>query len=64
MSGLLLDDPRDGAGLAAALAGLLADADRRRELGRGAHDRVHEHYLADRHLIQYVDLFAQLLAEA
>ncbi|GAB3022673.1 glycosyl transferase family 1 [Nocardioides flavus (ex Wang et al. 2016)] len=61
VSGILLEDPRDGAALAAALAGLLGDAKWRRELGRNAHDRVHEHYLADRHLIQYVDLFAQLL---
>ncbi len=62
VSGLLLDDPRDGAGLAAALASLLADEDRRRELGRAAHLRVRDHYLADRHLIQYVELFTELLA--
>lgn len=61
VSGLLLDDPRDGAGLAAALSSLLGDEDRRRELGRAAHARVRDHYLADRHLIQYVDLFTQLL---
>jgi trehalose synthase len=61
VSGLLLDDPRDGAGLAAALASLLGDEDLRRELGRAAHLRVRDHYLADRHLIQYVDLFTQLL---
>jgi trehalose synthase len=62
VSGLLLDDPRDGAELAAALISLLGDEDRCRELGRAAHLRVRDHYLADRHLIQYVDLFAQLLA--
>jgi trehalose synthase len=62
VSGLLLDDPRDGAELAAALASLLGDEVRRRELGEAAHLRVRDHYLADRHLIQYVDLFAQLLA--
>lgn len=61
VSGLLLDDPHDSAGLAAALASLLGDEDRRRELGRAAHLRVRDHYLADRHLIQYVDLFTQLL---
>jgi trehalose synthase len=61
VSGLLLDDPHDGAGLAAALATLLGDEDRRREIGRAAHERVRDHYLADRHLIQYVDLFTQLL---
>lgn len=63
VSGLLLDDPRDGAGLVALLASLLADADRREEMGRAAHLRVRDHYLADRHLIQYVELFAQLTGE-
>ncbi|MBD3944166.1 glycosyltransferase [Nocardioides ganghwensis] len=64
VSGLLLDDPRDGAELAAALTSLLGDEDRRLALGRAAHLRVRDQYLADRHLIQYVDLFAQLLAAA
>ena len=61
VSGLLLDDPRDGAALAAALSLLLADADRCGSMGRAAHLRVRDHYLADRHLIQYVELFAQLI---
>ncbi|MBD3923170.1 glycosyltransferase [Nocardioides cavernae] len=63
VSGVLLDDPRDGAALVAALSGLLGDADRRREMGRAAHLRVRDHYLADRHLIQYAELFAQLVGE-
>ena len=63
VSGVLLDDPRDGAALVAALSALLADADRRREMGRAAHLRVRDHYLADRHLIQYAELFAQLVGE-
>lgn len=62
VSGLLLDDPRDGTELAAALSSLLGDEDRCREMGRAAHLRVRDHHLADRHLIQYVELFAQLLA--
>ena len=63
VSGLLLDDPHDGAELAAALSSLLTDADRCEEMGRAAHERVRDHYLADRHLIQYVELFAQLMGE-
>ena len=63
VSGLLLDDPRDGAELAAALSSLLTDAERCAEMGRAAHLRVRDHYLADRHLIQYVELFAQLMGE-
>ena len=47
----------------AALSSLLTDADRCEEMGRAAHERVRDHYLADRHLIQYVELFAQLRGE-
>lgn len=61
VSGLLLDDPRDGAALAAALGSLLADPARSAAMGRAAHLRVQDRYLADRHLIQYVDLFAELV---
>jgi len=61
VSGLLLDDPRDGAALANALASLLADPARCARMGRAAHLRVRDHYLADRHLIQYVELFGELL---
>jgi trehalose synthase len=64
VSGVLLDDPRDGAALAAALSSLLEDADRRREMGLAAHLRVRDRYLADRHLIQYVELFTQLVEDA
>jgi trehalose synthase len=32
-------------------------------MGRAAHLRVRDHYLADRHLIQYAELFAQLVGE-
>jgi trehalose synthase len=63
VSGVLLADPRDGAALVASLSDLLVDADRRREMGRAAHRRVRDHYLADRHLIQYAELFAQLVGE-
>jgi trehalose synthase len=61
VSGLLLDDPRDGGAMVAAVASLLADPVRCRQMGRAARLRVRDHYLADRHLIQYVELFGQLL---
>jgi trehalose synthase len=64
VSGLLLDDPHDGAALVAALSSLLADPVRCEAMGRAAHLRVRDHYLADRHLIQYVELFGQLLGES
>jgi trehalose synthase len=61
VSGLLLDDPTDGDELARVLARLLADPERQVSLGRAAHQRVRDRFLADRHLIQYVELFAQLI---
>ena len=64
VSGLLLDDPRDGAALTAALSTLLADPVRCEAMGRAAHLRVRDHFLADRHLIQYVELFGELLGES
>jgi len=63
VSGLLLADPHDHAELAAALLSVLTDDERGAALGAGAHSRVRDQFLADRHLIQYVDLFRTMLAE-
>ena len=63
VSGLLLADPRDHESLASALASLRAAPDRSAELGRAARERVRDRYLADRHLIQYVELFDDLLSD-
>ena len=62
VSGLLLDDPTDGAELATALASLLGDPGRRATMGAAARERVRELFLADRHLIQYVQLCEQLFS--
>jgi len=59
-SGLLLDDPTDLDAFGAALDRVLADQGLAAALGGNAFDRVRDHYLGDRHLIQYVDLFEQL----
>lgn len=59
--GLLLADPFDLEGLADALRRLLNDADLSAGLGRAAHERVHDRFLGDRHLEEYVDLFGGLL---
>jgi len=56
-SGLLLDDPTDLAAYAAAVRSLLEDPAEAERIGRGAHERVDQMYLADRHLAQYVELF-------
>lgn len=62
-SGLLLADPTDLEGFTDLIARVLADDDLGRRLGDGAGARVRDQYLGDRHLIQYVELFNELLRE-
>ena len=62
VSGVLLHDPTDLDRFASLTAGVFADPGRRERLGIAAHNRVVDEYLGDRHLIQYGDLFATLLA--
>jgi trehalose synthase len=58
----VLVDAEDLAGFARAVAGLLDDPRRAAELGERAREHVREQFLGPRHLRQYVELFAQLLA--
>ena len=60
-SGVLLEDPRDLDVFAEQLDLLLGDPDRAARLGLAARERVRTQFLGDRHLIQYVDLFAALV---
>ncbi len=60
-SGVLLDDPYDLDEFATQLGRLLRDPVRAERLGRGARERVRTRFLGDRHLIQYVELFAALV---
>ena len=59
---MLIADPFDLDGYAAALGQLLDDPQLAARLGAAAHQRVLDEYLGDRHLAQYVDLFASLVA--
>jgi trehalose synthase len=59
-SGVLLDDPTDLDAFGAALEQVVGDDLLAAKLGENAHERVRQHYLGDRHLMQYVDLFEQL----
>ncbi len=59
--GLLVADPTDLDEFAAALKTLLDDPELAARLGAAAHQRVLDEYLGDRHLTQYVDLFASLI---
>jgi trehalose synthase len=56
----LLIDPYDIDACAAATSRLLQDDELSARLGAAARTRVQEHFLGDRHLTQYVELFARL----
>jgi trehalose synthase len=58
--GLLVADPHDLDGCAAAIDRLLRDDELAERLGRAGRERVQDHFLGDRHLIQYVGLFEAL----
>jgi trehalose synthase len=60
--GLLVDDPGDLDTFGALLVRVLADDALAARLGSAAHARVLDEFLGDRHLDQYVDLFAALVA--
>jgi trehalose synthase len=62
--GLLLDDPRDLDGFAAALRSLLEDPARAQRLGAAARERVRRDYLGVRHLVQYAALILDLTGRA
>ncbi|WP_432477834.1 glycosyltransferase [Nocardioides sp. GXQ0305] len=61
VDGLLLDDPHDLATFARLAGRVLREPDLAARLGGAARERVRDQYLGDRHLIQYGELFADLL---
>ena len=60
--GLLVGDPRDLTEFADALDRVLRDRRLADALGAAARARVQDQFLGDRHLAQYVAMFASLLA--
>jgi trehalose synthase len=62
-SGLLLADPADLGGFTDLIASVLDDDNLAQRLGDAAGKRVRDQYLGDRHLIQYAELFSELLPE-
>ncbi len=64
VSGLLIPDPTDTDAMAAAVARVVHDEELATRLGTEAHARVQDRFLGDRHLIQYADLFATMIAGA
>ena len=61
-SGLLIDDPRDLQAYGAAVVEILEDDERAFEMGRKARDRVRDEFLGARSLIQYVNLFEEIVS--
>jgi trehalose synthase len=61
LSGSLVE-PRDPAAFGAAVLSYMTDPERARVIGGAARDRVREHFLGSRHLVQYLDLLASLLS--
>lgn len=61
VSGLLLDDPRDGDAFAAALKLVLSDPAYAATLGTHAHERVRERFLSLRSLYAYAELISDLI---
>jgi trehalose synthase len=62
-TGVLLEDARDLQGFGAVVRELLDDAPLRERLGRNAREHVRQHFLANRHARQYLELLGAVLAE-
>lgn len=60
-SGLLIPDPTDLKAYGERVARLLTDADRAREVGQAARERVRNDFLGARHLLQYLTVVSKLL---
>jgi trehalose synthase len=63
-SGVLIDDPRDLAGFAAAISAIAADASYARRLGEAARERVRQRFLAVGRLSEYVEPVASLVDDS
>lgn len=59
-SGLLIDDPTDLAAFGHTVASVLNDPDCGARIGRTAHERVCQEYLAPVHLTRYLDLIGRV----
>jgi trehalose synthase len=60
-SGVLVDDPRDLAAVAAALDDLLGDPQRAAQLGAAARQRIIEHFLQINRLVEYLEHVQEVL---
>ena len=63
-TGVLVDDPRDLARYGSLVRGLLEDQELAAQIGRAARQTVRDHFLAPRHLMQYMGLLDVILADS
>ena len=61
VSGVLIDDPTDLEAVAKAVDGFISDPQRAAEVGEAARQRVIEHFLGTRSLVDYMHLLEKLL---
>jgi trehalose synthase len=62
VTGVLLDDPADLDTFGELVLGLLRDPERAHGIGLRAREHVRRYFLANRHAVQYIDLFASIIA--
>ncbi len=63
VSGVLIDDPTDLESVGRAIDGFLSDPRRAAQVGAAARERVLEHFLGTRHLVQYMTLIERMLKD-
>ena len=63
-AGVLLPDPRDLAAFGIAVRVLLDNPGEADRMGQAAHSYVSQHYVGDRHLLRYEQLFGAMLQES
>ncbi len=61
VTGVLIEDPADIEAFGRAADQLLSDPELAAKMGAAGRERVREHYLGIRHLIEYVDLLSRML---
>jgi trehalose synthase len=61
VTGVLLEDPTDVDTFGRLVLDLLNDPQRAQEIGARAREHVRRNFLANRHAVQYIDLFASVI---
>jgi trehalose synthase len=61
VTGVLVHNPRDAAEFGEKVASLLESSDRADAIGARAHEHVRQHFLVNRHSLQYIRLLGEIL---